>query len=115
MADEKTATIGVHVHRCRFVDYQPQGISAIAFANHSPYLAVARNDGSIEIWNIQFKWFQQFVIPGKGRDYSARSLVWVPAGPEFQSKTLPERLFSTGLSGEIIEWDLKTLSPKVIF
>ena len=104
----------VQVHRCGFVNYQPQSVSAIAFANHSPYIAVGRVDGSIEIWNTQYKWYQQFIIPGKGKDFSARSLVWVQGGSDFQSNTLPERLFSAGLSGEIIEWDLKTLTAKVL-
>lgn len=34
-------------------------------------------------------------------------------GIQRQSLQFPERLFSAGLSGEIVEWDLRTLKPKV--
>lgn len=48
----------LHVHRCRFVDVVPQGITALAFASSTPssssasarWLAVGRDSGDIEVW-----------------------------------------------------------------
>ncbi|XP_059917134.1 U3 small nucleolar RNA-associated protein 4 homolog [Gadus macrocephalus] len=88
------------VHRVRFFDYMPSAISAMAFNVHTERLAVARADGTVEIYNFADNCFQEKVIPGKdGRTVEA--LCW--AG---------QRLFSTGLNGEIVEYDLVNLRSK---
>ncbi|CAL8357813.1 unnamed protein product [Lota lota] len=88
------------VHRVRFFDYMPSAISAMAFNVHTERLAVARADGTVEIFNFADNCFQEKVIPGKdGRTVEA--LCW--AG---------RRLFSTGLNGEIVEYDLENLKSK---
>uniref|UniRef100_A0A8C4ZZD9 UTP4 small subunit processome component n=1 Tax=Gadus morhua TaxID=8049 RepID=A0A8C4ZZD9_GADMO len=88
------------VHRVRFFDYMPSAISAMAFNVHTERLAVARADGTVEIYNFADNCFQEKVIPGKdGRTVEA--LCW--AG---------QRLFSTGLNGEIVEYDLENLRSK---
>ena len=43
------------VHRCRFVDYVPAAINALAFSPPSgkgQMLAVGRENGDIELWNV---------------------------------------------------------------
>lgn len=82
------------VHRVRFFDYMPSAIRALAFEPQSNRIAVARADGSVEVFNAADGFFQEKVIPGQ-EQRATEALVWV--GP---------RLFSAGLNGEIIEYDL---------
>ncbi len=131
----------VSVHRCRFAEYIPATIYAIAFSIDGSRLALARRDGNIEIWVVHDSsssfWFGERVrhfSPISRQhcatrfDYSnqfetdfvgihlflqiiinkepVRSLVWTRANGE-------DRLFSSGLSGNIIEWDLTTSKKKV--
>uniref|UniRef100_A0A673YZM2 UTP4 small subunit processome component n=1 Tax=Salmo trutta TaxID=8032 RepID=A0A673YZM2_SALTR len=88
------------VHRVRFFDYMPTAIRAMAFNAHTERLALARMDGSVEIFNFTDHYFQEKVIPGKD-SRSIESLCWVGG-----------RLFSAGLNGEIAEYDLENLRPK---
>lgn len=60
-----------------------------------------RNDASIEIWNIKYATHLEKIIYGS----AAASVEAVAWGPD-------NRLFSTGHTGELIEWNLKTLQPK---
>lgn len=110
------------VHRVRFFDYMPSAIRAMAFNPRTERLAVAREDGALELFNFSDHYFQEKVrqhpvqhlyvtgrreltsgpqvIPGrKGRATDA--LCWVG-----------ERLFSAGLNGEITEYDLDSLRPR---
>lgn len=88
------------VHRVRFFDYMPSAIRAMAFNPRTERLAVAREDGAVEVFNFADHYFQEKVIPGrKGRATDA--LCWVG-----------ERLFSAGLNGEITEYDLDSLRPR---
>jgi len=90
------------VHRIRFVDYFPKTINAAAYDNDSriPKLALAREDGSIEIRNPLADWLIDYVIPGHDK-ITVEHLVWCDG-----------RLFSGSSSGDIIEWDLELLQPK---
>lgn len=96
----------VSVHRCRFAEYIPATIYAIAFSIDGSRLALARRDGNIEIWVVHDSsssfWFGERIIINKE---PVRSLVWTRANGE-------DRLFSSGLSGNIIEWDLTTSKKK---
>ncbi|CAN2390989.1 maturation of SSU-rRNA, partial [Pristimantis euphronides] len=89
------------VHCVRFFDYVPSGVRSIAYSEHTEKLAVARNDGSVEVYNFPANYYQEKIIPGDDRR-STESICWV-AG---------ERLFSAGLNGEIIEYDLEKLCVK---
>lgn len=102
------------IHRCRFVDYTPHIITALAFshscdATQSPpaglKLAVGRSNGDIEIWNPRFNWTHELTLPG-ARGRTVEGLVWSHAEGE------NPRLFSIGGSTYITEWDLKTGRPK---
>lgn len=88
------------VHRVRFFDYMPCAIKAMAFNGHTDRLALARDQGSLEIFNFSDNYCQEKVIPGRdGR--SVEALCWVGS-----------RLFSAGLDGLITEYDLENLRPK---
>eukprot|EP00298_Acanthocystis_sp_HF-20_P004179 c14520_g1_i2.p1 GENE.c14520_g1_i2~~c14520_g1_i2.p1 ORF type:complete len:719 (+),score=248.36 c14520_g1_i2:40-2196(+) len=98
-----TETKSLEVHRCQFLDWDPSGIRAMAVNDEINLLAVARANADIEIWEISKKFFVHKVIPGH-KNVSIRSLVWVR-----------EKLFSAGLNGMIIEWNLETLLPERTF
>ena len=59
-----------------------------------------RNDGSIEIWDMKDAPCLERCIP-KTPGNSVEGLAW--SG---------DRLFSAGLSGELVEWNLQTLKPR---
>lgn len=48
----------MEVHRCRFVDYTPSAINALAFAPNTtkPVMACGRANGDIEVWNPKNEW-----------------------------------------------------------
>jgi U3 small nucleolar RNA-associated protein 4 len=110
----------VSLHRCRFVDYPPSSITAIAFSHSSaPHsalpppktlrVAIGRNNGSIEIWNpLSGKWHHETTLQG-GNDRSIEGLAWVQDYDEDGRGLL--RLLSIGYSSEVTEWDLATGRP----
>lgn len=59
-----------------------------------------REDASIEIWNLEYAPYLKQTIVGTA-NASVESIGWVN-----------NRLFSTGLTGELIEWDLEILQAK---
>ncbi|KAM3918226.1 U3 small nucleolar RNA-associated protein 4 homolog [Leptodactylus fuscus] len=89
------------VHRVQFFDYVPSGVCGMSYSEQTQRLAVARNDGSIEVYNFTANYYQEKIIPGDDRR-STESICWA-AG---------DRLFSAGLNGEIIEYDLNKLCVK---
>lgn len=63
--------MALDIHRCRFVDYNPHAITALAFTQNSSVknnasnvrLAVGRSNGSIELWNPRYSWIHELVSP----------------------------------------------------
>jgi len=116
------------IHRCRFVPYQPQSVNALAFS-HVPNpkqktptdlkLALGRENGDIEIWNpARGEWVQERIFRG-GVGRTVEQVQWtqaliVPDEEEAAQKTEdgPLRLFSSGGSSSITEWDLEKGVPK---
>ncbi|XP_077568215.1 U3 small nucleolar RNA-associated protein 4 homolog [Stigmatopora nigra] len=88
------------VHRVRFFDYMPSAIRAMAFNRRTERLALARADGTVEIFNFSDNYFQEKVIPSRD-GAGIETLCWVG-----------QRLFSAGFNGEITEYDLENLQPK---
>ena len=112
--------------RCRFVNYTPSAINALAFEQHASVeddeddaggvgggsaaaaavapkptrLAISRANGDIELWNVSHDWHLERFIRG-GEDASVESIAWANG-----------RLFSAGLHSTVTEYDLKTLMPK---
>ncbi|CAG8538067.1 9169_t:CDS:10 [Cetraspora pellucida] len=68
----------MYVHRCRFVEYTPATINALAFTPLStqPLLACGRANGEIEIWNPTQRWNLEKIIPG-AKNTSVEALTWV--------------------------------------
>lgn len=67
---------------------------------HNKIYFICRDDASIEIWNIQHAPYLQLTIAGSAIA-SIEAISWCG-----------NRLFSTGLTGELIEYDLRTQQPK---
>ncbi|XP_061163479.1 U3 small nucleolar RNA-associated protein 4 homolog [Saccostrea echinata] len=88
------------VHRVRFFEYQPKAIQSIVYGKEVNKVALSRSDGCIEIWDVANDWYQEKIIPGS-ESKSIETLCW-------QGK----RLYSAGLDGDVVEYDLKKLEPK---
>ena len=86
----------LQVHRTRFLHHDAQAIHCLAFSTEED-LAVARSDGSIELWRRHEEWYPHGVIPGR-RDSSIEVLQW---SYKF--------LYSAGLDGCITHWDADSL------
>ncbi|KAK5942972.1 U3 small nucleolar RNA-associated protein [Knufia obscura] len=116
------------IHRCRFVPYQPRSINALAFSHTSNAkqrtpadlkLALGRENGDIEIWNpARGEWTQERIFRG-GVGRTVEQVQWtqdviVPDNEEQPQKPEdgPLRLFSSGGSSSISEWDLEKGVPK---
>ncbi|KAH9301389.1 hypothetical protein KI387_012972, partial [Taxus chinensis] len=99
------------VHRVRSIEWKPAGVVALATSVDETQLAVAREDASIEIWNVapgSVGWHCQLTIAGR-QDYVISSLVWCQSS---SGSSAPGRLFSACLDGTISEWDLCSLQQK---
>ncbi|KAK3242493.1 hypothetical protein CYMTET_47817 [Cymbomonas tetramitiformis] len=103
----------VALHRARFVDWQPSAVVAIAATFDGEAVAVAREDGSIELYDSIGEWTCDLFIPGE-EGAAFTSLVWCRCSEA--EPTLPTylqcRLFSADLNGFITEWDLQNLSVR---
>ncbi|BFZ53042.1 U3 small nucleolar RNA-associated protein [Savitreella phatthalungensis] len=108
------AALPVAIHRSRFVDHVPSGITAIAFSHRSSSgdtqsnalrCAVGRANGDIEIWNPRDNWTCDLVLKG-GIDRTIEGLAWA------NQKGFPPRLFSIGGATSITEWSLDGLKPR---
>lgn len=100
----KVSSSQVKVHRCRFAEWMPSGIVTIEASPTGAKLAVARENGNIEIWNTEDGWFCERVIQGPSKRI-VEALIWQVNGTR-------ERLFSAGMTGMLIEWNLTKLAPK---
>ena len=49
------------IHRCRFSEWMPSAACAVSFHPEFPLLAVGRENGNIELWNTEEKWFCEAV------------------------------------------------------
>ena len=49
------------IHRCRFSEWMPSAACAMSFHPELPLLAVGRENGDIELWNTEEKWFCECV------------------------------------------------------
>jgi U3 small nucleolar RNA-associated protein 4 len=109
------------IHRCRFVPYPPQAISALALSHVSDpsqkapaelRLALGRENGDVEIWNpLGGRWVQESVLRSStGR--SVDRLAWIQdfdideEGNDTIAKPGRLRLFSTDSSKALSEWDI---------
>ncbi|XP_053304804.1 U3 small nucleolar RNA-associated protein 4 homolog [Spea bombifrons] len=89
------------VHCVRFFDYVPSGVRSISYTRKTDRLALARNDSSVEVYNISANYYLEKVIPGDEKRCT-EAICWAAE----------DRLFTAGLSGQIIEYDLEKLCVK---
>ncbi|XP_037819105.1 U3 small nucleolar RNA-associated protein 4 homolog [Lucilia sericata] len=88
------------IHNVRFYNLSPRSIQTMAFNKIWKKLALSRNDGSIEIWDMaNAPCLERTITKTPGN--SVEGLAWCA-----------DRLFSAGLSGELVEWNLQTLKPR---
>ncbi|XP_045463554.1 U3 small nucleolar RNA-associated protein 4 homolog [Harmonia axyridis] len=85
----------VRLHNLKFYKPKPNPISIISFNSQKQILALARLNASIEIWNVKDAPFIEKVLAFNSENYSIEDLGW------FQ-----DRLFSVGLHGFILEYDI---------
>ena len=88
----------LQAHRARFLVYEPHSIHCLAFSEDDR-LAVARSDGSVELWKPRERWRQVAVCPGR-TNASVEVLLWCR-----------NRLYSSGLDGSLVQWDVSPLQP----
>ncbi|XP_017486394.1 PREDICTED: U3 small nucleolar RNA-associated protein 4 homolog [Rhagoletis zephyria] len=100
MNSKKVEVGSTRTHNVRFYNLSPRSIQSMAYNKLFHKLAITRNDGSIEIWDMQYSAYLEKVIP-KSPGNSVEGMAW--AG---------ERFFSVGLTGELVEWDLHLLKPR---
>ncbi|XP_018569516.1 U3 small nucleolar RNA-associated protein 4 homolog [Anoplophora glabripennis] len=89
------------IHNVRFYTSEPRAIRCMALQPDTKKLAVSRVDASIEIWNITNLWFIEKTIAPESENFSIESLKW-----------FNNRLFSVGLHGLLIEYDLYKLAVR---
>eukprot|EP00892_Ulva_mutabilis_P000419 jgi/Ulvmu1/10378/UM061_0061.1 len=94
----------VSFQRCNAVPWRPSPVVAVAICADQTLVAVARDNGSIELWNSA-SWTCVLVLPGKG-DAAFTSLCW-----SFDHVKKQWRLFSCGLDGYVVEWCLRRRQP----
>lgn len=88
----------LQAHRARFLVHEPQSIHCLAFSEDDR-LAVARSDGSVELWKPRERWKQVDSCAGRA-NASVEVLLWCR-----------NRLYSSGLDGSIVHWDVSPLQP----
>ncbi|XP_055845240.1 U3 small nucleolar RNA-associated protein 4 homolog [Episyrphus balteatus] len=85
------------IHNASFYNLTPRFITCMACNKINKKLAVSRNDGTIDIWDMQYASFhEKTIVTGES---SIEGMAW--AG---------NRLFTVGLTGHLLEWDLTTLT-----
>jgi hypothetical protein len=107
--DEAEPREEIKVHMARFLQYQPSGITAIAHDDVGERLAVARDNGDIQLWSTSLpRWHPVATLAGTVHS-KIRSLCW----SRYKAEDCPggARLFSASLSGHIAEWSLGSLMP----
>jgi U3 small nucleolar RNA-associated protein 4 len=105
----------MELHRARFVEWTPAAVAAMAPTADGRALAVGRDDGCIELYDVAADWRCALRIPGC-EGASITTLLWCEeaagsSGAAAAAAAPAPRLFSAGLSGQIVEWDLQALRP----
>jgi U3 small nucleolar RNA-associated protein 4 len=106
----------MQLHRARFVEWTPAAVAAVAVTADGCAVAVGRDDGAIELYDVASDWRCAARVPGCA-GASITTLLWTEraaaprGGAAAGAAAAPPRLFSAGLSGEIVEWDMQALRP----
>ncbi|KAB0796828.1 hypothetical protein PPYR_10889 [Photinus pyralis] len=89
------------IHNVRFYKPKPEAIYCMTFHATAKKLALSRADGTIEIWNLNHVPCIERTIIATVDNLSIEALTWCG-----------DSLFSVGLNGLLIEYDLLTLTKK---
>lgn len=98
MKDKSNGT--ANVHNVRFYTIKPRGIVCMAYSKVLKSLALSREDGSLELWDMNYAPYLDRVIK-LTPESAVEGLAWAS-----------NRLFSVDLLGKLIEWDLKSMKPR---
>ncbi|GLG93835.1 U3 small nucleolar RNA-associated protein 4-like protein [Gryllus bimaculatus] len=88
------------VHNVRFYNLEPVAIHCMSYEPNYRKLALSRGDNRIEVWDFKDVPHMECLLPNL-KSNSVESLAWCD-----------QRLFSTGLQGFVVEYNLLTLSIK---
>ncbi|KAK7793328.1 hypothetical protein R5R35_003064 [Gryllus longicercus] len=88
------------VHNVRFYNLEPVAIHCMSYEPNYRKLALSRGDNRIEVWDFKDVPHMECLLPNL-KSNSVESLAWCD-----------QRLFSTGLEGFVVEYNLLTLSIK---
>lgn len=97
--------MATHVHRARFFDFAPSGVTAMALHPSGGWLALARECGDVELWRAGTTgaaWVEVATLPGSAR-LAIQSAVWVSAAAGGDSVVDGARLLLASLSGAVLE------------
>uniref|UniRef100_A0A182QTF7 Anaphase-promoting complex subunit 4-like WD40 domain-containing protein n=1 Tax=Anopheles farauti TaxID=69004 RepID=A0A182QTF7_9DIPT len=95
MVTEQKSDRQCQLHNVQFYNLLPRAIVCSSYCKALRKLALARDDGTIEIWNMANAPFVEKTIAG-GDGVSVEGLAWAGS-----------RLFSISLAGALVEWDLQ--------
>ncbi|XP_014231518.1 U3 small nucleolar RNA-associated protein 4 homolog [Trichogramma pretiosum] len=93
--------MSVQIHNVRFYDLKPRAIVCFAYEPEKKKLALARDDNTLELWNVAHAPFLESTICGADSIDSIEGILWVGS-----------RLFTCGLRGMITEYDSVMLGVK---
>lgn len=99
------------VLRVNCIENTPSAIENIFTLPSHSLLALCRSDNSIELWNTE-DWIQLIKIPGIKTLQTRRVFLLLNNSINSNSLIKQIRLFTSGLNGYLIEWDLIKLKPK---
>ncbi|GBG31657.1 U3 small nucleolar RNA-associated protein 4-like [Hondaea fermentalgiana] len=89
------------VQRCRFMNWVPFSITSMKANLAGSQLALTRENGAVEVWNIDKQaWHQAIHVPGReepGFAGTTLSMAWVGN----------ERLFGSDMDGNVFEIDMR--------
>jgi U3 small nucleolar RNA-associated protein 4 len=89
------------MHNVRFYKPAPNAVYCMALQPQESKLAISRSDARIEIWNLTHCPFIERTIASSAENFSIEGLIWCDT-----------RLFSVGLHGLLIEYDLYKLEVR---
>lgn len=99
------------VIRVNCIENTPSAIEDIFVLSSHSLLALTRSDNSIELWSSD-NWIQLLKIPGMKSLQTRRVFLLLKSKSKASDGLVRQiRLFTSGLNGYLIEWDLIKLKP----
>jgi U3 small nucleolar RNA-associated protein 4 len=98
--------MSIELHRARFVEWTPASVVDLVATPDGAAVAVGREDGSVELYDVTQDWRCVARAPGcEGASLTA--LAWVAAAAGRL------QLVSSSLGGQLVAWDFQALRPRV--